>query len=80
MYAYRMLGVEDGVFILEDARGEVVGRGRTSVCAEKTYLTRGVYDVTVVVDTLVVDGLGEDALNGGIVGLDEDAIDKLNRE
>ena len=32
MYAYRMLGVEDGVFILGDARGEDVGRGRRA-CA-----------------------------------------------
>ena len=50
------------------------------MCAEKTYLTGGVYDVTVVVDALVVDGLVEDALDGGVVGLDEVVLDELNHE
>ena len=43
----------------------------------KTHLTSGVDDVTVVVDALVVDGLCEDALDGGIVGLDEVVLDEL---
>ena len=46
----------------------------------KTHLTGGVDDVTVVVDALVVDGLVEDTLDGGIVGLDEVVLDELNDE
>lgn len=43
----------------------------------KTDLTGGVDDVTLVVYALVVDGLCEDALDGGIVGLDEVVLDEL---
>ena len=43
-------------------------------------MTGGVDDVTVVVDALVVDGLVEDTLDGGIVGLDEVVLDELNDE
>ena len=46
----------------------------------KTYLAGGVDDVTVVVDALVVDGLVEDALDGGVVGLDKVVLDELNHE
>lgn len=46
----------------------------------KTHLTGGVDDVTVIVDALVVDGLVEDTLDGGIVGLDEVVLDELNDE
>ena len=44
------------------------------------YLAGGVDDVTVVVDTLVADGLVENTLDGGVVGLDEVILDELNHE
>ena len=47
---------------------------------KKTYLAGSVDDVTVVVDPLVVDGLGEDTLDGGVVGLDEVVLNELDDE
>ena len=55
------------------------GLGREEDGGE-TYLAGGVDDVTVVVDALVVDGLVEDALDGGVVGLDKVVLDELDDE
>ncbi len=44
----------------------------------KTHLTGSINDVTIIVDTLVVDGLVEHTLNGRVVGLDEVVLDELN--
>ena len=75
-----MFGVEDRILILQGGNGggseEMVRR----TSRKKTYLTGSVDDVTVVVDPLVVDSLGEDTLDGGVVGLDEVVLNELDDE
>ena len=45
-----------------------------------TYLSGGVYDVTIIVGTVVRDGLGKGAFDGGVVGFDKGIVDELNHE
>lgn len=44
------------------------------------YLSGGIYDVTLIIDTIKVDGLCESALNSRIVGLDKMVLGELNHE
>ena len=80
MDANGMFGVEDRILILQGGNGAGSEEMVRRTSRKKTYLTGSVDDVTVVVDPLVVDGLGEDTLDGGVVGLDEVVLDELHDE
>lgn len=45
-----------------------------------TYLTGGIDDITVVVNTLVADTLGESVLDSRVVGLDKLVLSELYHE
>jgi hypothetical protein len=45
-----------------------------------TYLTCGIDDITVVVNTLVADTLGGSVLDSRVVGLDELVLSELHHE
>ena len=80
MDANGMFGVEDRILILQGGIGAGSEEMVRRTSRKKTYLTGSVDDVTVVVDPLVVDGLGEDTLDGGVVGLDEVVLNELDDE
>ena len=44
------------------------------------HLSGGIYDVTLIVYTVEIDGLLECALDGGVVGLDKVVLGELNHE
>lgn len=46
--------------------------------AKEAHLASGVDDVTLKLDALVIDTLGESALDSGIVRVHEVVIDELN--
>ena len=77
MYSDRVLGIEDGIFVLRAGRDE---EREERTVRRLPYLTGGVYDVTIIVRAVVVDGLRECTLDGWVVRLDEVVLDELNDE
>ena len=50
---------------------------RVNTCA---YLTRGINDITIIVNTLVIDALGEGVLDSRVIRLDELVLCELYQE
>lgn len=56
MYAYGVLGIEDGIFILSV---RMMSDARTRVIRQLAYLAGRIYDVTFILDAIEVDILCE---------------------
>lgn len=77
MYAYGVLGIEDGIFILSV---RMMSDARTRVIRQLAYLAGRIYDVTFILDAIEVDILCECALDSWIIGFDKVVLDELNHE
>lgn len=77
MDAYGMLGIQDCVFVLSETGFSL---GGWLLIVRTAYLASGIYDVTIIVYAVEVDGFRERALDSGIVGLDKVVLDELNHE